>query len=95
MPDDAADGGITAALSAGAALLGALALGAAIWPFSALAAVLVGLALVPNLVVFAWSAGVQDARFTESASHSGRFRYLLDQLIDARTGTELSTLGTG
>lgn len=82
-------------LSAGAALLTALALGAAIRPFSALAAVLVVLALVPNLVVFTWSAQVQDARFAESAGHSGRFRYLLDQLVDARTGTELATLGTG
>ena len=82
-------------LAAGAALLTAFALGAAIWPFSALAAVLVVLALVPNLVIFTWSAQVQDARFAESAGHSGRFRYLLDQLVDSRTGTELSTLGTG
>jgi len=91
----ALSGASRSTLSAGAALLGALALGAAIWPFSALAAVLVVLALLPNLMVFAWSAGVQDTRFTASASHSGRFRYLLDQLIDARTGTELSALGTG
>lgn len=76
------------------ALLAAFALGAAIWPFSRLAAGLVVLALVPNLVNFAWSAGMQDARFAEGAKHGARFRYLLDQLVDGRTGTELATLGT-
>jgi len=86
-----APGSVIAALSA---LLAAVALGAAIWPFSPLAAGLVVLALVPNLVNFAWSAGMQDARFAEGAKHGARFRYLLDQLVDGRTGAELATLGT-
>ncbi|WP_114854968.1 ABC transporter ATP-binding protein/permease [Brachybacterium sp. YJGR34] len=82
-------------ISALSSLLAALALGAAIWPFSPLAAGLVVLALIPSLVNYAWSAGIQDARFEEAAAHGVRFRYLLDQLVDARTGTELATLGTG
>ncbi|MGO2311738.1 MAG: ATP-binding cassette domain-containing protein [Brachybacterium tyrofermentans] len=86
-----APGSVISALSA---LLAAVALGAAIWPFSPLAAGLVVLALVPNLVNFAWSAGMQDARFAEGAKHGARFRYLLDQLVDGRTGAELATLGT-
>ncbi|WP_083713131.1 ABC transporter ATP-binding protein [Brachybacterium sp. P6-10-X1] len=84
-----------AVISALSALLAALALGAAIWPFSPLAAGLVVLALVPNLVIFAWSAGFQDARFEEAAAHGARFRYLLDQLVGGRTATELATFGTG
>ncbi|MGP5267564.1 ATP-binding cassette domain-containing protein [Brachybacterium alimentarium] len=82
-------------ISALSALLAALALGAAIWPFSPLAAGLVVLALVPNLIIFAWAAGMQDSRFAESATHGARFRYLLDQLVDARTGADLAALGTG
>ncbi|ATG55253.1 ABC transporter [Brachybacterium ginsengisoli] len=85
-------GAVIGALSS---LLAALALGAAIAPFSMLAAVLVVAALVPNLLVFAWSARIQDRRFEEAAAHGARFRYLFDQLVDARTGTELATLGTG
>ncbi|MGP9537590.1 ATP-binding cassette domain-containing protein [Brachybacterium sp. AOP43-C2-M15] len=85
-------GAVVGALSS---LLAALALGGAILPYSALAAVLVVAALVPNLVIFAWSAGVQDRRFEEAAAYGARFRYLLDQLVVARTGTELATLGTG
>lgn len=84
-----------AVISALSALLAALALGTAIWPFSPLAALLIVLALVPSLVNFAWAAGVQDARFDEAATHGARFRYLLEQLVGGRTGTELSTLGTG
>lgn len=85
-------GAVVGALSS---LLAALALGAAIAPFSVLAAVLVVAALAPNLLVFAWSARIQDRRFEEAAAHGARFRYLLDQLVDARTGTELAALGTG
>ncbi|GAA1484603.1 ATP-binding cassette domain-containing protein [Brachybacterium fresconis] len=84
-----------AVISALSALLAALALGTAIWPFSPLAAGLVVLALVPNLVIFAWSAGFQDARFEEAATHGARFRYLLDQLVGGRTATELAALGAG
>lgn len=84
-----------AVIRAGSALLAALALGAAIWPLSPLAAMLIVLALVPSLVNFAWSAGVQDARFEEASRYGARFRYLLEQLVDGRTGTELATLGTG
>ncbi|MFC7465192.1 ATP-binding cassette domain-containing protein [Brachybacterium sp. GCM10030252] len=82
-------------ISAVASLLAAAALGAAIWPFSPLAAVLVVLALIPSLVNFAWSAGVQDAQFEVGAKHGARFRYLLEQLVGARTATELATLGSG
>jgi ATP-binding cassette subfamily B protein len=85
-------GAVIGALSS---LLAALALGAAILPYSVLGAILVVAALVPNLVIFAWSAGFQDRRFEEAAAHGARYRYLLDQLVDARTGTELATLGTG
>ncbi|GAA1488436.1 ATP-binding cassette domain-containing protein [Brachybacterium sacelli] len=81
-------------INAVCSLVAAVALGAAIWPFSPLAAGLVVLALVPNLVNFAWAAGMQDARFEEGATHGARFRYLLDQLVGARTATELATLGT-
>lgn len=81
-------------INAVCALLAAVALGAAIWPFSPLAAGLVVLALVPNLINFAWAAGMQDARFEEGGTHGARFRYLLDQLVGSRTATELATLGT-
>lgn len=82
-------------ISALSAIVAAIALGAALLPFSALAAGLVVLALVPSLITFSWAARMQDEQFEEETRHAFRARYLLDQLIDRRTASELATLGTG
>lgn len=82
-------------ISALSAIVAAIALGAALLPFSAVAAVLVVLALVPGLINFSWAARMQDEQFEEETRHAFRARYLLDQLIDRRTASELATLGTG
>ncbi|MGO1978303.1 ATP-binding cassette domain-containing protein [Brachybacterium tyrofermentans] len=82
-------------ISALSAIVAAIALGAALLPFSAVAAGLVVLALVPGLITFSWAARMQDEQFDEETRHAFRARYLLDQLIDLRTARELATLGTG
>ncbi|MGP5289329.1 ATP-binding protein of ABC transporter [Corynebacterium xerosis] len=82
-------------ISALSAIVAALALGAALLPFSAVAAGLVVLALVPGLITFSWAARMQDEQFDEETRHAFRARYLVDQLIDLRTARELATFGTG
>lgn len=77
------------------ALVAAVALGAALWPHSPVAAVLIVAALLPSLITYSWAARMQDEQFELEARHDNRSRYLLDQLIDQRTAMELKTLGAG
>lgn len=81
-------------ISSLSAVVAAAALGIAIWPYSAIAALLIMLALVPSLITFSWAARMQDEQFELEARHEHRARYLLDQIIDQRTATELRTLGS-
>lgn len=77
------------------ALVAAVALGVALWPYSPVAALLIVVALIPSLITYSWAARMQDEQFEVEAAHDNRSRYLLDQLVDQRTATELKTLGTG
>lgn len=77
------------------AVLTAAALAISLWSFSALAAVLIVLALVPTLVNYGWSATMQDRHFEEMGAHSTRSRYLMEQMVDQRTAQEIATLGSG
>ncbi|MGW0228497.1 ABC transporter ATP-binding protein [Actinopolymorpha singaporensis] len=77
------------------ALVTAAALCVSVWKVSPVAGVLVVAALVPNLLVFAWEAKMQDAAFVPYGEWERRSEYAVEQLVGQRTATELATLGSG
>ncbi|MET9022480.1 ABC transporter ATP-binding protein [Actinopolymorpha sp. NPDC004070] len=77
------------------ALVTAAALCVSVWMISPLAGALVVAALLPNLLVFAWEAKMQDAAFVPYGEWERRSEYAVEQLVAQRTATELATLGSG
>lgn len=80
-------------VAAGAAVT-AVSLCASVWTLSPWAGGLVALALVPGVVSAARVARQQDAIFVPYGRARRRASYLVEQLVSARTATELATLGT-
>lgn len=78
-----------------AALVAAASLGVTVWTISPIAGLLVVLALVPFLLVFAWESKMQDEAFARHGFWERRTNYAVEQLVTQRTATELTTLGSG
>lgn len=78
-----------------AALVAAASLGVTVWTISPVAGVLVVVALVPFLLVFAWESKMQDEAFARHGFWERRTNYAVEQLVAQRTATELTTLGSG
>lgn len=68
---------------------------AALWPISPWAGIAVALALLPNLVSFSWAAAMQQREWPKVSQIQRRVTYLLEQLVQQRTGTEISANGSG
>lgn len=86
---------VTSVIGAVAALITAAALSITVWQINPVAGVLVLLALIPQLAVFAWEAKMQDAAFVPHGEWERRSEYAVEQLVGQRTATELATLGSG
>ena len=82
-------------IAAIAALVAAATLGLTVWTISPIAGVLVVLALVPFLLVFAWESKMQDEEFVRHGFWERRTNYAVEQLVGQRTAIELTTLGSG
>ena len=86
---------VTSVVASVGALVTAAALCVSVWRISPVAGVLVVTALLPNLLVFAWEAKMQDAAFVPYGEWERRTEYAVEQLVSQRTATELATLGSG
>ncbi|MFD2078380.1 ATP-binding cassette, subfamily B [Actinopolymorpha cephalotaxi] len=86
---------VTSVVASVGALVTAAALCVTVWRISPVAGVLVVAALLPNLLVFAWEARMQDEAFVPYGEWERRTEYAVEQLVSQRTATELATLGSG
>ena len=81
--------------SAATAVIGAAALCASVWMISPWAGVLVVLAVVPTMAASSWAAIKEDQQWPQIGEYQRKMGYCQEQLVFARTGTELATLGSG
>lgn len=81
--------------SAVTAVIGAAALCASVWVISPWAGVLVVLAVIPSMAASSWVAIKQDEQWPLIGEFERKMGYCQEQLVFARTGTELATLGSG
>ncbi|MFT3887090.1 MAG: ABC transporter ATP-binding protein [Arachnia sp.] len=82
-------------MSAVTAVIGAAALCASVWSLSPAAGILVVLAVVPSMLASSWAAIKQDRQWPKIGEYQRKMGYCQEQLVFARTGTELATLGSG
>ena len=86
---------VSSVIASVGALVTAVALCATVWTINPIAGLLVVAALVPNLLVYAWNAKMQDAAFVPLGEKERRSEYAVEQLVGQRTATEIATLGSG
>lgn len=83
------------AISAASAIIGAAALCFSVWTIDPLAGVLVVIAVLPTIVASSWTAIAEDKQWPLIGEFERKKGYYQEQLVFARTGTELATLGSG
>lgn len=67
----------------------------ALWSVDVVAGLLVAAAVLPAIVAFSLVARRESAGWPKVAASERRGRYLMEQLLQQRTATELSTMGGG
>ncbi|WP_152364934.1 ATP-binding cassette domain-containing protein [Microlunatus speluncae] len=77
-----------------ASLVTATAVCVSVWVISPAAGVVVLLALLSSVIIFAWEARVQDAVFLDVGLVEQRSTHALGLLVGQRTGIELAGLGS-
>ena len=82
-------------MSSVGAVVTAATLCASVWTISPIAGVLVALALLPGLLVYAQTARQQEEIWVPYGKWRRRASYQAEQLVNQRSATELATLGTG
>lgn len=86
---------VNAVMSSLGAVVTAATLCASIWTINPIAGVLVPLALLPALLVYARTARRQEEIWVPYGKWRRRAAYQAEQLVNQRSATELATLGTG
>lgn len=84
-----------AAGSAATSVIGAAALCVSVWTISPWAGFLVVAAVIPTMAASSWVAIKQDEQWPKIGEFERKMGYCQEQLVFARTGTELVTLGSG
>jgi ATP-binding cassette, subfamily B, bacterial len=82
-------------LSSVSTLLTFVALFVSVWFIAPQASIVIVLSVIPNLVVFSWAASRQSAMIDQIAGPWRRVTYLTEQLVQQRSGIEISTFGSG
>jgi ATP-binding cassette, subfamily B, bacterial len=82
-------------LSSMSSLLTFVALFVSVWFIAPQASIVIVLSVIPNLVVFSWTASRQSAMIDQIAGPWRRVTYLTEQLVQQRSGIEISTFGSG
>jgi ATP-binding cassette subfamily B protein len=82
-------------LSSVSSLLTFVALFVSVWFIAPQASIVIVLSVIPNLVVFSWTASRQSAMIDQIAEPWRRVTYLIEQLVQQRSGIEISTFGSG
>ncbi|MBK7819553.1 MAG: ABC transporter ATP-binding protein [Tessaracoccus sp.] len=85
----------THTMAAVTAVVGAAALCVSVWSLSPVAGILVVLAIIPSMAASSWVAIKQDEQWPKIGEFERKMGYCQEQLVFARTGTELATLGSG
>jgi ATP-binding cassette subfamily B protein len=86
---------VNAVMSSVGTVVTAATLCASVWTINPIAGVLVALALLPGLLVYARTARRQEEIFVPMGKWRRRASYQAEQLVNQRSATELATLGTG
>ncbi|MDF1487526.1 ABC transporter ATP-binding protein [Tessaracoccus caeni] len=86
---------VRSAISAVTAIIGAAALCLSVWTINPLAGILVVVAVLPTIVASSWTAIAEDRQWPLIGEFERKKGYYQEQLVFARTGTELATLGSG
>jgi ATP-binding cassette subfamily B protein len=82
-------------MSSMSSLLTFVALFVSVWFIAPQASIVIVLSVIPNLVVFSWAASRQSVMIDQIAGHWRRATYLIEQLVQQRSGIEISTFGSG
>jgi ATP-binding cassette, subfamily B, bacterial len=82
-------------MSSVSSLLTFMALFVSVWFIAPQASIVIVLSLIPSLVVFSWAASRQSAMFDQVGEHLRRTTYLIEQLVQQRSGTEIAAFGSG
>jgi ATP-binding cassette, subfamily B, bacterial len=82
-------------MSSASSLLTFVALFVSVWFIAPRASIVIALSLIPSLVVFSWSASRQSVMLDQVGNRLRRTTYLIEQLAQQRSGTEISAFGSG
>ncbi|ONI72504.1 hypothetical protein BWI15_17620 [Kribbella sp. ALI-6-A] len=82
-------------ISSLASLVTFVALFVSVWFIAPRAAIVIVLSLLPSVVLFSWAQTRQTKAFGAVGGHLRRTTYLIEQLAQQRSGTEIATFGSG